>query len=214
MAIITISRQYGSGGDEIARIVCGKLGYLYFDRSLMIRLASEMGALEHEVVDFSEDSYEAQDFLKRLLNMNETLAEVGLWTEDTSGRHDKVVEVIDEERGIGLLTTAVRTVAKRGNVVIVGRGGQAILRNYPGALHLQIVAPVEYRLMQIQKQLHLLQDEAKKMLDKRDRAAADYLKRFHKLDWMDPTLYHLVINTSKWSLETSTTFILDAVNRL
>ena len=57
MAVVTISRQFGSGGDEIADRVCKLLGYHYFDKALMRRIATEASLSPTEIVDFSEDNY-------------------------------------------------------------------------------------------------------------------------------------------------------------
>ena len=67
MAIITISRQVGSGSEEIASQVAKLLGYRQFDKRLMIQAAAEMGLSESEVVDFSEENYKTAGFLDRLL---------------------------------------------------------------------------------------------------------------------------------------------------
>ena len=66
MAVITISRQYGSGGDEIATRLWNVLGYRYFDKRLMAQVATEAGLSPTEVVDSSEDNYEARSLLERL----------------------------------------------------------------------------------------------------------------------------------------------------
>ncbi len=57
MAVITISREVGSGGHEIARLVCKKLGYRLFDKELMNRLGAEEGLTSDEVVDLMEDQH-------------------------------------------------------------------------------------------------------------------------------------------------------------
>ena len=66
MTVITISRQYGSGGDEVALRVCEMLEYRYFDKMLMRQVASEVGFSAGEIVDFSEDNYKVRSFLDRL----------------------------------------------------------------------------------------------------------------------------------------------------
>ena len=66
MAVITISRQYGSEGDEIAANVCQVLGYRSFDKQLMAKVATEVGLTEGEVVDFTEDQHKVRGFLDRL----------------------------------------------------------------------------------------------------------------------------------------------------
>ena len=85
MAVITISRQYGSGADDIAAQVCDKLGYRYFDKRLMAGIASEFGLPESGIVDFSEDKYKARGFLDRFRGPR-VVAQTRTWREDLSGR--------------------------------------------------------------------------------------------------------------------------------
>lgn len=66
MAVITISRQCGSGGDEIASQLCRSLGYRRFDDKLMAQLVHQAGLAPNEVADFSEDGYPVRGFLDRL----------------------------------------------------------------------------------------------------------------------------------------------------
>jgi hypothetical protein len=95
-------------------------------------------------------------------------------------------------RMVGLV---IRGLAKEGNVLIVGRGGQVLLRKHPGAFHVQIVAPFAQRVRTVMVSEKLDKRAAESRVRANDRARADYLRRYHGVDWLDPTLYHLVINT-------------------
>jgi hypothetical protein len=66
MAVITISRQYGSGGREIAGLICDSLGYRYFDRDLMMRLGSQIGLSSDQLVDLPEDRHQVPGIVERL----------------------------------------------------------------------------------------------------------------------------------------------------
>ena len=91
----------------------------------------------------------------------------------------------------------IRGLAQEGNVLIVGRGGQALLGKHPGTLHVQIVAPFAQRCEVVMARLDLDQRAAQNRVRASDHARSDYLRRYHDRDWMDPTLYHLVLNTGK-----------------
>ncbi|NTU63534.1 MAG: cytidylate kinase-like family protein [Chloroflexi bacterium] len=104
--------------------------------------------------------------------------------------------------------------AKRGNVVIVGRGGQAVLRNEPGVLHVRIEAPLDTRIHRVQLREGLTFEAAREVVAERDRAAADYLKRFYGVDWSDSLLYHLILNTGRWGIESASRLIVNAVSQL
>jgi cytidylate kinase len=215
MAVITISRQYGSGGDEIAARVGQMLGYFYFDKRLMARVASEAGIAEGEVVDFSEDDYKGRNFLERLFGRRQssrTADEIGTWKSDLTFPLTREVEKLDEDYSIGLVQSTIRAAYKHGNIVIVGRGGQAILKEMPDVLHVRIQAPYSARIERLCDRENYSLGGAKDIAIKRDRAAADYLKRFYDIDWADPMLYDLVINTGKLGIEAAAHLIVNAMS--
>jgi hypothetical protein len=84
MAVITLSKQYGSGGENIARRVYEITGYRYFDKALMAQVAHEEGRAEGEVIDYSEDSPTIRSFWKRLFNTS-TVSEARFWEEGCHG---------------------------------------------------------------------------------------------------------------------------------
>jgi CMP/dCMP kinase len=206
MAVITISRQYGSEGDEIAANLCQILGYQSFNKQLMLKVAAEVGLTEGEVVDFTEDQHRVRGFLDRLLGNSPSLAtQSHSWSE---------VKVIDAADSIPLVQSIIRAAYKHGNMVIVGRGGQAVLRNDPGVLHVRIEAPLETRVDRVHLREGLSYELAREVVAQRDRAATDYLKRFHNVDWADSLLYHLIINTGRWGIQSASYLIVNAVNQL
>jgi cytidylate kinase len=216
MAVITISRQYGSGGDEIAARVREMLGYRLFDKRMMAQVASEMGLSEREIVDFSEEDYKVRGFLERLFGRRSSrvVAEVGTWTRDTAGVSSVAVEQLDEEWCITMVKSTIRGAYKHENIVIVGRGGQAVLQDMPDVLHVRVESPASVRAQRIQEQESVTPRTAEEMVSERDKGAAAYLKRFHDVEWDDPTLYHLVINTGKWDTEAAAHLIVNAVSYL
>jgi cytidylate kinase len=215
MAVITISRQYGSEGDEIAASVCQILGYQSFDKQLMTKVAAEVGLTEGEVVDFTEDQHRVRGFLDRLLgHPTPIVTQTHSWSEDRFGVRAQDVKQIEAADSIPLVQAVIRAAYKHDNVVIVGRGGQAVLRKDPGVLHVRIEAPLETRIQRVQLREGLTYDLARDVVAQRDRAAADYLKRFYNVDWADSLLYHLILNTGHWSIESASYLIVNAVNQL
>jgi cytidylate kinase len=217
MAVITISRQYGSGGDEIAARVCEMLGYRYFDKSLMSQVAADVGLSPTEIVDFSEDNYQVRGFLERLFGRgrnSRVVAQVGRWTEDTKGARVKELAELDEAQTITFVQSIVEAAYRHDNVVIVGRGGQATLKDRPGVLHVQIQAPLELQSQRLHELEKVSLAEAREIALKHDRATADYLKRFYNINWLDPYLYDLVINTKKFKVEAAAHLIVNAISYL
>jgi CMP/dCMP kinase len=216
MATVTISREYGSGGDEIAVRVCEMLGYRYFDKALMAQVVAETGLSESEIVDYSEDNYKVHSFFERLLVRRgpREVDRAVSWVEDAGGVRTKEMTILSEAQGIALVQGAIRAVYKQGNVVIVGRGGQAILKGMPDVLHVRIQAPVEARFRYIASSEAVHHFGLQKEIAEHDQAAADYLKHFYDINWADAMLYDLVINTNQLSVGAAVLIIVAAVKCL
>lgn len=198
MAVITISRQVGTGGEQVAAEVAKRLGYHYFDKRYMVKAAAEAGLSENEVVDFSEENYRVISFLDQLLGTRaRVVAKVSTRQRTSTGAETLSVEQFNEAHCIELIRTTMLAAYRQGNVVILGRGGQAILQDQPGVLHVRLEAPLGERADRIQQQRKLSGAEARSWAQEQDRKMAEYLKRFFGVRWDDTHLYHLVINTGK-----------------
>ncbi len=214
MATITISRQYASGGEEIAARVSELLGYTIFDKTMMAEVAREVGLTEHEIVDFRETDQHSLGFLDRLLGRRLTVAEVRTWEEDIRGVRTPTVTKVSDNQAIAMVRGVIDAASKRGNVVIVGRGGQAILRGRPDVLHVRIEAPMEHRVERLVERGDYTLTHAEMDIEDHDRAARDYVKRYHNLDPYDPMHYHLLINTGLLDLETAAQVITLAAQQM
>ena len=217
MAVITISRQSGSGGDAIAAQLCKRLGFAYFDKRLMAQVAHEAGLSKQEIVDYSDDSYKVRSFLERLVGRRRDsfmADEIGSWADEGIGIMTKEVTAWDEVRSINLVQDTILAAYKHDRVVIVGRGGQAILKDKPGVLHVRVEAPMPLRVERIRAHQQIDLESAEEMLSERDRAAAHYLKRFYHIEWAEPLLYDLVINTKQLGIEAAANLIVSAVGYL
>jgi cytidylate kinase len=211
MTVITISRQYGSWGDEVAAHVGKLLGYRSFDKRLMAEVALDLGVAPHEIVDFSEDTYKVRNFLDRLLGGQPrhvpVTARSNIDTEQTTALSE-----LDETFSLNLIQAILEVAYQRGNVVIVGRGGQAFLKERPGVLHVRIIAPHRVRVHYLHDRANFSWGGGKEAIIQHDRASAEYLQRFYDLDWADPAHYDLVINMGKLDIDGATQHIVDAVD--
>jgi cytidylate kinase len=196
--------------------VCKLLGYRYFDKTMLAQVAADLELSEAEAVDFSEDNYKIQGFLERILGWSrpEAVAQVKSWTVDVTGAKTPTVINLDEAHSTTLTRITIERAYEHGNIVIVGRGGQAILKDRPAALHVRIVASFNARVQRLHDRANMSYGGAKDTALKHDFASAEYLKRFHDIDWADPMQYDLVINTSRLSLETAAQLIIQAVASL
>jgi cytidylate kinase len=184
MTVITISRQLGSLGTTLGRQVATRLEYRLVHRELINQAAQLAGAPDMALA---------------------TIDELGLLG----------IEPNEKQQGAYLeaIQTVIENLAKRGNVIIVGRAGQAILQDFPSVLHLRVVAPLETRVQRIVKVHGISPQAAKAQIEDSDRFRASYLERFYNICWDDPSLYHLVINTGHISLETSAEVVCTAVRK-
>ncbi|MEA3310201.1 MAG: cytidylate kinase-like family protein [Chloroflexota bacterium] len=214
MSVITISRQCGSGGDEIARFITQSLDYRYFDKNLMAQVASQIGYPQEKVVDFPETNYRTRGFFERLLDNPRIIAEIETWQPNTAGAQRITVAELDEQQCIQLVQSCIYAAAQLDRVIILGRGGQAVLKDQPGVLHVRVEAPLAKRIMRIQETENLSLSAAKEWALTHDKFAAAYLKRFYHLDWSDPLHYHLVLNTGHWEIKTAAQLVISALNHL
>ncbi|MFO7917656.1 MAG: cytidylate kinase-like family protein [Anaerolineae bacterium] len=211
MAVITMSRQIGSDAEEVAYRVAGELGLREFDKRAMTQVASEVGISPSEIVDYSIDEYEARNFFERLFSRRREVSEVTTWVGQGGAR---ATRVLDEAGAIDLIEATMNAAYKRGNMLIIGRGGQAILENKPDVLHVRVVAPLEYRVEQLQAERDMTAPQARRFARERDKAAAEYLHEFHFIDWDDPTLYHLVVNVGRLGIDEAAALIIRAARDL
>jgi cytidylate kinase len=214
MAVITISREVGSGGEQIARRVCELLDYRYFDQTLMAQVAREQGLSDTEVIDFSEDNYRARGFIGALFGRSATVATTTTVAVTAQGEESRIREVVDEETAAAFVGATIRALWRHGQAVVVGRGGQSILESTPGVLHVRIVARLEDRIERLTREQGLNRNAALRMIQERDRATADYLRRFRDIEWTDPKHYHLTINSSLLGEEEAARLIADAARQL
>ena len=213
MAVITVSRQYGSAGDDIANRVSVILGYRYFDKNMLAEVAEQVGLSREEVVDASEEQHRVPGRLDALFAGSwahgQPRARGGLgpagWTD---------LPRLNESERVTLVEGIIRIACKQDNIVIVGRGGQALLQGLSNVLHVRIEAPLDRRIRRVQEQEHLDEPAARARIAERDAAAADYLRRFYKLDWTDRFLYHLWLNTGYWDVESAARIIAGAAGHL
>jgi cytidylate kinase len=214
MAVITMSRQIGSGWREIGDRLIDELGLRVFDKRLMMLVAAEVGIHEAEIVDYSDEEYTARGFFERLFSRQRTVASITTRTRGSLGAEQRSTQALDEAMAIDLIRATMGAAYERGNVLIVGRGGQAILEGKPDVLHVRVVAPMEDRVRRLQERENLTAPQARRLAMERDRAKEEYLHTFHNLDPADTTMYDLVVNTGKLGTNTAVELIITAAKAL
>jgi cytidylate kinase len=233
MTVITISRQLGSHGEEIAARVAQALDLRLVDAETINEAALKAGVPSVALAELEHEGERGlvNQMLKALRTMPSLRSGAASTTplEDTgglsypgmsgltipfSGLFSPTVPPISAslEGYVRMVGLVIRGLAREGNVLVLGRGGQVLLKRHPSALHFQIVAPSTYRVQIVMDRMELDKRTAQSRVRASDRARFDYVRRYHDADWLDPTLYHLTINTSRVSVDTAVDLII-AVRR-
>jgi CMP/dCMP kinase len=184
MTVITISRQMGSLGSEIASLAAVQLGYRLVWRELINQAARRSGTPEAALAVIDE------------LNL------LGI----TPSRQDSAAYKLAVEQIMLELLAEDR-------VVILGRAGQVILHNRTNVLHIRVIAPMDQRIARIAERRGVDLQSARAQVEASDHNRASYMRRFYKVRWEDPALYHLTINTGLLPAESAVQIIARAVTQ-
>jgi len=213
MSVITVSRQFGSDGDVVAKKVAELLKYDYVDRELIFEVARRANVPPDEVEKFDERvENPVMRFLRRLIIPGTypiLVSEMPEWTIMYDEEPIEKMSIQDQKEYLKFIRTTIEQLCQRGNVVIVGRGGQMVLRDKKDVFHVRIIAPLEYRLEVVMKQTGLNQTFATKLIPKNDKRQAKFIKYCYNVDWDDATLYHLIVNTGEMGTELAAKIITD-----
>ena len=183
MAIITVSRQRYSLGDEIAEKVADDLGYDFIDKEKIGEALAKLGLPVSQMERFDEKKPSIWDSL-----------------------------AIQHNKFSCLMKAVIYDYAGRNNALILGRGAQFLLKNFPGVLHIRIVAPFEVRLGRLMEHDGYDEKKGEKVLRQADRDSSGYIRSFFNADWNDSDYYDLVINTKTISIGTATGMITSAIH--
>jgi cytidylate kinase len=199
--LITISREFGAGGSEVARRVANALGWRVVDNELVEQVAVRAGLSPERVAEREE---RCATFVERLTR---TLAAA---TPDVFPPPDSAGEVHDlsEIELVKITEAVVSEIAARGRVVVVGRAAPAVLERQTNALHVRLVAPRPFRIKVAAARLGCHPAHAARILDETDRMRARYTREHYRRDWADPVSFHLVLNTGALGFEGATELIV------
>jgi cytidylate kinase len=220
MPVITMSRQRGGMGSYIALEVARELELRYLDREIIQSVAREAG-IEAAAVEAIEEKAGRLARVRHLLNLRPKLPAVASASIREEESYDERVQALMGREGLSyevaaarvesgagleyiprldyldLVASVIMEQAAEGQAMIVGRGGQMILRNRPGVLHVQVTAKFETRVYNIIQREGVKWREAAHRVRLADEHRAGYMRRFYNVDWLDSSLYDLVINTDQ-----------------
>ena len=181
MAILTVCRETGAHGEEIARAVAEKLGYEYVARD----------AIFAEIREYGENWFK--------------------WGQEMDDHKPSLWERFDLSFAgfVALKESIMLQHAIKNNVVLMGRGGNWMLEDVPHALRVRIMAPMEKRIENVVKKEAIDTESAREMLEDGDRERAAYLKAIYHKDWDKDKYYDVVFDTGKLSDDEVVTMIVD-----
>lgn len=183
MSVITISREFGSEGDAIARKVAQILGYHFVDQKFIGAILGQYG-----YVEFDNEYQHLPTFWERF-----------------DAQREKQRDVM-----VGMLNHVIQAVAHHGNVVILGRSGFDILGGFADVLHVRLQAPFSVRVGRVMSQQNIPFEEAEALVKKNDKVRRAFVEEFYKVPWGDIHAFDLVVNTGKVFPALATDWIVDA----
>jgi len=175
MSLITVSQYWGCGGSEIAQKVAADLNLELYDDARLQAEALKMGVRSEEIKGLEE---KLPGFFDRLFGMN-------------------------PEIYLDVMQSVVYEVARKGQGVIIGHGSQILLREFGCAMHVRVHAPEDIRVSRLLADQQISRQAAEKIIVKRDHDLSSFFRFVFNLEFDDPALYDLIINTGKISAETA-----------
>lgn len=195
---ITISRQTGAAAGEISEILIDvlksksknqKREWAVFDKNLIEKVIEDHNLPEKLSNYLTEEKH---SFLNSIMN-------------ELFGIHPSPLRLVYKT------TKTILQLAQIGNCIIVGRAANIILKNMDNTYHIRIISPLRKRIKQVQSYFNFTEDEAKRYIEKEDEKRRDYVKHYFHKDIDDPSLYDLVFNTERHSLEETTQILSTAI---
>jgi cytidylate kinase len=205
MPVITVSREYASGGSEIARRLAQRLGWELVDNEFIERVARLAGLPREEVAQHEE---RVTTFMERLAG---TLS--GTAPELFMAAPTDVAAPPSEDEIVKQCERVIAEAVRHDHVILVGRGAPACLGQREGTLHIFVVAPLAVRIARAAERLQVDPKDAERTIRELDEGRRRYVKTYYGRRWEDPTNYHLVLNSGALSFEECAE-IIEAAARL
>jgi cytidylate kinase len=202
MAVITISRQFGAGAWTLGERLSKRLGYRYVNSDMIKEVAAKVDVSSDQIRVLEErgpsnllkflDKFVAASYIERIIS-------------------DKY-RFVDEKTYVNVVRSIIQELYKQGNVVIVGRGSQYVLKDFADTWHLLLVGDLQYRIHSVMDKFNLKEYEAEKAIKRRDQIRARFLSFFSDNESHDdPLLYDLVLNMRNISMEKAENLVVDLI---
>ena len=188
--VITIARQYGSGGRTIGEELAKKLGISYYDKDI-IRMASEESGIHEQLFGRADENVSTKQRF---------FAKSGIYKGELIPPQSK--DFTSDENLFNYQAKIIKKLAEQDeSCIIVGRCAEYVLKDYDNVLSVFIHAPKEYCLEQAAKKQSMSPKELEKYVQKVDKRKADYHRYYTGLEWTDARNYDLCLDSSKLGFE-------------
>jgi cytidylate kinase len=188
MAVITISRELGSGANKIVDMLCDELGYCRVDKAMLSQIAAEAG------VDVKAVLAKERDVTAKPHLISGQMTSLYSRQPGAFGRQG----AIDDQTYARVVRETMHRFAAEGDAIIIGRGGQMILRDTPGALHVHLYADRDVRMQNLMARYNISRLDAQRRIERSDERKRMYIRNMHdNANWKDLKYYHLAIDAGR-----------------
>ena len=234
MTVITLNGQLGGAAREVGMEVARILDIDYVDRILLAEAAKRVGAPIAALEEKEEEDHSLGSRLTRLIQIafersaysgdgGDPFFGTGVDTllarpypegespEETPSAPTTPTRLIDDSQFFQVLCAVMTDLANAGNVLIMGRGGNMVLKDQPGAMHVGVVAPLEFRIDLTMRNNDMERADAERYVMMEERARVSFFRRHFKAHPDDPHLYHMVVNPATLGIERAAQVVARAV---
>jgi len=209
MPIVTVSRQFGAGGSELAARVADALGWPLLDNALLDEVAARLGTSREAVAARDERRPSLAARLADALALGASDAEPSV-TAALPGRDaESVAPPPAEEQVLAVTQRVIVEAAARGPVVVVGRGAQAALASRGDALHVLCCAPRDARVARVAARESIAPAAAARRVDDVDRERLTLVRRRWGRELLDPSHYDLCVNTARLGIPEAAALVVE-----
>ena len=198
--VITLSRQFGTGGHEIGAVLAQRLGVKLLDKQILNEVASKYGMVEEAV-----ERIEARNPLWRD-DFTQFYRQYMAGVEYNGQEHDQTSHQLFEAQA-----AAIRKIAAEESCVIIGRCGFYIFRDHPNAMKIFIHADDDCRKQRIARRYDMTESDAAAMIVDNDYSRELYTKTFTGLDWTDARNYDVSLNVRRFGVNGAVDFLINCI---
>lgn len=187
--VVTIARQYGSGGKTVGKMLAKEMGIPWYSRDILKMASEESGISEQLFMQFDEKL--KSSLFKRI--------SPDIYTGELIPPESS--DFVSAKNLFNYQAEVIKKLAKTESCVIVGRAADFVLKDYPNVVSVFVHGSEEFNLARAMEQNSMTEEEMKKFIAKTDKYRADFYKHYTGREWTDARNYDLCLNSSKLGFE-------------